>query len=121
MGRRLSGEKVLLTRSDRANPDLPVGLKRHGAAVTELIAYRTLWPTGVDELNLKQIADGLADAVLFFSPSGVQHFAELFGGEQLRALQDKLAITAVGPVTAKALRESGGSPPVGAAGTTGAA
>ncbi len=121
LGSRLSGAKVLLPRSDRANPDLPVALKRHGAAVTELIAYRTLWPTGVDELNLKQIADGLADAVLFFSPSGVQHFAELFGGEQLRALQDKLAITAVGSVTAKALREAGVSHAVVAADTTAAA
>src|SRR5260370_42661538 len=108
MGRRLSGEKVLLTRSDRANPDLPVGLKRHGAAVTELTAYRTLWPTGVDELKLKQIAAGLADAVLFFSPSGVQHFAELFRDEHLRALQGTLPIPAVGPETATALWDAEG-------------
>jgi uroporphyrinogen-III synthase len=37
----------------------------------------------------------------------VQHFVELFGGEQLRALQAKLAITAVGPITANALRQAG--------------
>jgi len=117
----LQGAKVFLPRSDRANPDLPAALKRYGAQVTEVIAYRTLRPTATDERNLRQIADGAADAVLFFSPSAVHHFAELFGGEQLRTLQDKLAITAVGPVTANALREAGVSRAVVAADTTAAA
>jgi uroporphyrinogen-III synthase len=96
-------------------------LKRHGAQVTEVIAYRTLRPTAVDESNLRQMAEGAADAILFFSPSAVQHFAELFGSEQLCALQDKLAITAVGPVTANALREAGVGRAVLAGDTTAAA
>jgi uroporphyrinogen-III synthase len=107
LGNQLRGAKVLLPRSDRANPDLPAALKRHGAQVTEVIAYRTLKPTGADQEKLKEIAEGEADAVLFFSPSAVHYFAEVFGGEQLRSLEDKLAITAVGPVTANALREAG--------------
>jgi uroporphyrinogen III methyltransferase/synthase len=86
---------------------LPPALKRHGALVTEVVAYRTLRPTAVDERKLEQIAEGDADAVLFFSPSAVQHFAELFGSEQLPTLQDKLVIAAVGPVTANALRKAG--------------
>ena len=107
LGARLRGAKVFLPRSDCANPDLPPALKRHGAQVTEVIAYRTLRPTEIDQRNLRQVADGEADAILFFSPSAVQHFAELFGGEQVRALQDKLAIAAVGPVTANALHGAG--------------
>jgi uroporphyrinogen III methyltransferase / synthase len=107
LGNRLKGQKVFLPRSDRANPDLPPALQRHGAQVTEVIAYRTLRPTDVDQRNLRRIAEGEAAAVLFFSPSAVQCFTELFGSEQLRALQDKLAITAVGPVTANALRQAG--------------
>ena len=107
LGNRVHGATVFLPRSDRANPDLPPALKRHGAQVTEVVAYRTLRPCAVDERYLKQIADGAADAVLFFSPSAVQHFGEMFGGEQLHALQDNLAITAVGPVTANALRDAG--------------
>lgn len=103
----LEGSSVFLPRSDRANQDLPVALKRHGAHVTEVIAYRTLRPTEVDQRSLTKIAEGEADVVLFFSPSAVQHFAELFGNEQLRVLQDKLAITAVGQVTANVLREAG--------------
>jgi uroporphyrinogen-III synthase len=121
LGKRLKGAKVFLPRSDRANPDLPPALKRHGAQVTEVIAYRTLRPTDVDQRNLRPITEGGADAVLFFSPSAVQYFSELFGSEQLRGLQDKLAITAVGHVTANALRQAGVSRIVLARNTTAAA
>lgn len=107
LGGRLQGLNVLLPRSDRANPDLPAALKGYGAKVSEVIAYRTLRPTEVDRESLTKIAEGEADAVLFFSPSAVQHFGELFGAEKLRTLQDKLAIIAVGPVTRKALRGAG--------------
>ncbi len=120
LGSKLHGAKVLLPRSDRANPDLPAALKRYGAQVTEVIAYRTLRPGETDQDGLKKIVNGQADAVLFFSPSAVQHFAELVGAEQLRQIQDKLAITAVGPVTAKALREAGVPRAVVAADTTAA-
>ena len=121
LGARLSGAKIFLPRSDRANPDLPPVLKRHGAQVTEVVAYRTLRPTDVGQRDLRQIVEGAAHAVLFFSPSAVQHFAELLGSEQLRALQDKLAITAVGPVTANALRQAGTQRIVLAGDTTAAA
>jgi len=121
LGGRLAGARVFLPRSDRANPDLPLALKRNGAQVREVIAYRTLRPTDADQKKLRQIAEGTADAVLFFSPSAVQYFVELFGSEQLCALQDKLAVTAVGPVTAHALREAGVQRTVLAGDTTGAA
>lgn len=107
LGGKLNGARVLLPRSDHANPDLPAALRRHGAQVTEVIAYRTVRPAESDQDSLKEIFAGDANAVLFFSPSAVQHFAELVGAEQLRLMQDRLAITAVGPVTAKALREVG--------------
>lgn len=107
LGEKLREAKVLLPRSDRANPDLPAALKRYGAKVTEVIAYRTLRAGEANQEGLKRIADGGADAILFFSPSAVQHFAELFGAEQMGLIQDKLAITAVGPVTAKAMHQAG--------------
>ena len=107
LGGKLKGAKVLLPRSHRGNPDLPAALERYGAHVTEAVGYRTVRPTESNREGLEKIAAGHADAILFFSPSAVQHFAELVGVERLRRLQDTLAITAVGPVTAKALREAG--------------
>jgi uroporphyrinogen-III synthase len=118
LGERLQGRTVLLPRSDRANPDLPAALRAHGADVTEVEAYRTLQPSEVDKLNLGRISAGEADAILFFSPSAVQHYAELAGAEQLRKLQDRVVITAVGPVTANALREAGVERMVAAVDTT---
>ena len=104
LGERLRGRGVLLPRSDRANPDLPAALKTHGAQVTEVVAYRTLQPGEVDRQKLGRISAGEADALLFFSPSAVQNFAELVGVDHFLRLQNGLAITAVGPVTADALR-----------------
>lgn len=120
LGSRLQGAKVLLPRSDRANPDLPAALKRYSAQVTEVVAYRTVRPAETDQDGLKTIANGQADAILFFSPSAVLHFAELFGAERLLLLQDKVAVTAVGPVTGNALREAGVTRAVVAADTTAA-
>ncbi len=107
LGERVRGRKVLLPRSDRANPDFPAALRHHGAEVREVIAYRTLRPTGIEREELTEFENGKADAILFFSPSAVVHFTEAFGRERLSAIENKLAITAVGPVTAGALRETG--------------
>jgi len=104
LGERLRGRGVLLPRSDRANPDLPAALKTHGPQLTEVVAYRTLQPGEVDRQKLGRISAGEADALLFFSPSAVQNFAELVGVDHFLRLQNGLAITAVGPVTAEALR-----------------
>ena len=121
LGSRLDGAKILLPRSDRANPDLPRALRQQGAAVTEVVAYRTLRPADVDRSDLREIATRENDAVLFFSPSAVQSSQVLFGMKSIRELQDKVALTAVGLVTAKALREAGVSRTVVAADTTVAA
>jgi uroporphyrinogen-III synthase len=103
----VQNKRVLLPRSDRANPDLPSALRNFGAEVTEVIAYRTLRPSDADQEKLARVARGEADAILFFSPSAVQNFLELSGRKQLNILQDRIAMTAIGPVTAKALREAG--------------
>jgi uroporphyrinogen III methyltransferase / synthase len=120
LGSRLHRAKLLLPRSDCANPDLPAALKRYGAQVTEVIAYRTLRPAEANQNGLQEICAGDAHAVLFFSPSAVQYFVELVGAERLQLFQDKLAITAVGPVTAHSLREAGVQRAVVAADTTAA-
>ena len=107
LGKRLNGKRVLLPRSDRANPDLPDALKKLGAEVTQVVAYRTLRPTDADKEKLAGVARGEADAILFFSPSAVHNFVELSGRKQLSTLQDRVAMAAIGPVTANALRELG--------------
>jgi uroporphyrinogen III methyltransferase / synthase len=107
LGARLQGKNVFLPRSDHANRDLPQALRRLGARLTEVVAYRTLPPDDLERQPVAQTLGRDADAVLFFSPSAVQNFADWMGREQLRSLQNRVAFAAVGPVTARALRESG--------------
>jgi uroporphyrinogen-III synthase len=103
----LLGCHVFLPRSDRANPDLPEALRRFGVEVTEVIAYRTVRPADPDPITLAQLSNGEAEAVLFFSPSAVQHLKELLAEPQFRALQEKAIFAAIGPVTARSLRDAG--------------
>jgi uroporphyrinogen III methyltransferase / synthase len=114
-------QSVLLPRSDRAKPDLPAALRRFGARLTEVVAYRTLPPSEVDREKAAAAAAGDFDAILFYSSSAVDNFTELLGRESLRRLQEKVIIAAVGPVTAAALREAGIQRIVVAADTTSAA
>jgi uroporphyrinogen-III synthase len=104
---RLNGRKVFLPRSDRANPDFPAALRRHGAQVTEAVAYRTMLPSETKLEEVIRAAEGGADAVVFYSPSAVQHFAEIVGPERLTGAWKRMAMAAVGPVTAEALRKLG--------------
>jgi uroporphyrinogen-III synthase len=107
MAERLRGKRVFLPRSDRANPDLPAALHDLGATVTEVVAYRTLPPTDLNREQAARIASGEADAILFFSPSAVHCFVGLVGAAELAALQNKIVLATVGPVTAAALRAAG--------------
>lgn len=107
LGEKLRGQSVFLPRSDRANPDLPSLLRNYGAEVTEAIAYRTVTPVNLDEEKIAAILNGEVEAILFFSPTAVEHFVGILGKEKLHDLQTRLAITAVGPITANALRQAG--------------
>lgn len=107
LGEKLRDQSVFLPRSDRANPDLPQLLRNYGAEVTEIVAYRTVTPVNLDEGKIAAIVNGEVEAILFFSPTAVEHFVELLGPEKLRDLHNRVAITAVGPITANALRQSG--------------
>jgi uroporphyrinogen III methyltransferase/synthase len=107
LGEKLRGQTLFLPRSDRANPDLPQLLRNYGAEVTEVVAYRTVTPVNLDEQKIAAIVNGEVEAILFFSPTAVEHFIGIVGTEKLLDLQNHLAITAVGPITANALHQSG--------------
>jgi len=107
LGERLRNQTVFLPRSDRANPDLPNILRKYGAEVIEVVAYRTVTPVNLDQTKVAQILNAEVDALLFFSPTAVEHFSVIAGAQAFAALQTRLAITAVGPITANALNQIG--------------
>ncbi|TET53446.1 MAG: uroporphyrinogen-III C-methyltransferase, partial [Anaerolineales bacterium] len=100
----LRGARMLLPRSDLANPLLPQRLVAMGAAVEEVVLYRTL-PAQVAPDRQAEIAGvlrrGELDFVVFTSASSARRFAEIFPGLH------ETAIACLGPATAEAARHLG--------------
>jgi uroporphyrinogen-III synthase len=106
LAEQVRGKRVLLPRSDRANPDLVETLNRLGANVTEICAYKTTRPEQTDGAAVAKMTDE-SDAVLFFSPSAVHHLEEAVGNERFRGLSRRTVFAAIGPITKDALRHAG--------------
>jgi len=107
LGEKVRGRRVLLPRSDHARADLPEMLSAAGASVTDVVAYRTVPPGQQGSDALKKIQAGGVHAVALASPSAFERLAEQLGMEALRELTQHVALAAIGPVTAAAIRQAG--------------
>ena len=107
LGPRLAGKRVLLPQSDRAGGDLPAALGVGGAEVTPVVAYDTVGPGSFDWRVSSAIDRGDVDVVTFMSPSAFHQIAEEVGMEALRQVRGRVALAAIGPVTAAAIRDAG--------------
>jgi uroporphyrinogen III methyltransferase/synthase len=103
----VAGKEVLLPRSDRAADELPAALRAAGAAVRDVVAYRTVAPDASDGDALARIRNGEADVIAFASPSAFHHFVDLAGADKLPDLAQRVKFAAIGPTTAGAIRETG--------------
>jgi len=103
----LAGWRVLLPRSDRGDDRVPAALREIGANVTEVIAYRTAAPAAIDPATLARIRGGEVDAVVFASPSAFHNFRDAIGAAETAKLSMRIQLVAIGPTTARAIRESG--------------
>lgn len=103
----IKGKSVLLPRSDRAGAELPTLLRNGGAKVTEVVAYRTAGPEALNRSLVEALRAGQVDAITFFSPSAFHEFQKLMAHEGLAQSDSSVALAAVGPVTAEAIRSAG--------------
>jgi uroporphyrinogen III methyltransferase / synthase len=104
----LEGARVLLPRADVARDVLADELRRSGADVTEVTAYRTLLADieshdGPDIYRM--LLDKQVDVVTFTSASTVKAFVQLYGAEPAADLLNSTVVAAVGPVTAEAAEQ----------------
>jgi len=95
--------RVLLLRSDIADPRMVEVLLGRGFEVVEHAIYRT--EAFRSERSAPPDLEGV-DAILFASPSAVEGFTLLLGGRSSSALRRTLA-ACIGPVTAKSAMEHG--------------
>lgn len=97
-----SGERILLPRARKARSVLPDGLRRAGAQVDEVAAYRTV-PGRADPSGLREaIREGRIDWLTFTASSTVAGFVERVGPAVGGA-----KVATIGPVTSATCRELG--------------
>jgi uroporphyrinogen III methyltransferase/synthase len=108
MGRRgLKGKRILLPRAAVAREILPVELRRLGARVDVVTAYRTVKPTRSVAPLKKLLQAGEISVITFTSSSTVRNFAEMFGKRGLSKLLGDVKIACIGPITAETAKELG--------------
>ncbi|MFW6083821.1 MAG: uroporphyrinogen-III synthase [Gemmatimonadota bacterium] len=113
----VSGARVLFPCSDRAGAELPDGLRRLGAHVDRVVAYRTVPTPPEPEEVLEAASSGRVGVVTFTSPSTVEGFLSELRGTARAAVVGRLRSAAIGPTTAEALDRNRWPPVVAAEAT----
>jgi uroporphyrinogen III methyltransferase/synthase len=103
----LKGKRILLPRANIASKNLPEQLRKQGAIVEEVVAYRTVAPEDLSLNRLQLILKQGVDVVTFTSPSTVRNLAHLANADGLGALLKGVKVACIGPVTADAAKELG--------------
>jgi uroporphyrinogen III methyltransferase/synthase len=99
------GLKVLLPRADIGREVAADELRRNGAEVTEVVAYRTVAvePEREGEPDIyRMLLDQRIDVVTFTSASAVRSFVSVVGAEPAADLLRATTVASIGPVTAEA-------------------
>lgn len=109
----IEGGRFLLPRTDIAPQELCSDLKRSGAQVTQVVAYRTV--KAADSRLKKTLRDSLwrkkIDAVTFTSASTVKNFFEGLSESIKTGMKDKkIRMISIGPVTSDTLKTYGFKP-----------
>lgn len=112
------GVRVLIPRAAEAREVLPQELKKMGAHVEVVPAYRTIKPDHDTRRVREMLENAAIDVVTFTSSSTVRNFVEMFdvGIEELVEWMADVVVACIGPVTARTAQENGFSvqliPPV---------
>ena len=105
----LKRARILFPRVEGARDVIAEELKRAGADVHEVGAYRLIRETQADGEGdgpdiYRMLLDKQIDVVIFTSPSTVKNFAHSLGKEQAADLLQSTVVACAGPVTAEVAR-----------------
>ena len=102
----VAGKRVLYPRAEISRSLIIDKLQEAGAEVLAPVAYRTLRPTGKEEMIRHLLAAGELDAVCFSSSSTFDNLLAMFGDE-LKTLQGRAEFFSIGPLTSETIRKHG--------------
>ena len=101
------GDRVLIPRAAKAGSELPLILRRRGAIVELVEAYRTVAdPRGAARVRALSDA-GRLRAVTFTSASTAEHLRRGLGASRFRKVFAAAVAFSIGPVTTAALKSFG--------------
>ncbi len=98
----LNWRRILLPRAAVARDLVPMELKRRGAHVDVVEAYRTVVPENAAERALEALSRK-PEWITFTSSSTVRNFIAMAGADALRGVK----IASIGPITSSTVREHG--------------
>jgi len=102
------GLRILLPHADIGREVIADELRKQGAEVTEVVAYRTIATEPEREPDVyHMLLERRLDVVTFTSPSAVRSFVGALGREPAADLLQTTVVAAIGPVTAKAAAQHG--------------
>jgi uroporphyrinogen III methyltransferase/synthase len=106
----LSGARILLPHADIAREVITTELRKHGADITEVVAYRTVATDAEREGDpdvYRMLLERKLDVVTFTSPSAVRNLVRVLGAEPAADLLRTTIVASIGPVTAEAAAQCG--------------
>jgi uroporphyrinogen III methyltransferase/synthase len=99
----LHGRRILIPSAAVTRDIVPADLRKRGAEVEVVEAYRNVMPPGSPERAALVFREPYPDWVSFASPSAIDNLIKLIGAGPLRAVK----IATIGPVTSEAVRRHG--------------
>lgn len=99
------GMRILIPRADIGRELLAAELRKRGALVTEVVAYRTVVAEAQREGEpdiYRLLLERQIDVVTFTSPSSVRNFVRVLGAEPAADLLRTTVVASIGPVTSEA-------------------
>lgn len=103
----VKGTRILIPRAKEAREILPEELKKKGATVEVVTAYRTIKPEGKKADVLRLVREGKIDMVTFASSSTVSNFAEMFAPGELLEITSSVPAASIGPITTETAKKFG--------------
>jgi len=104
---KLEGQNILLPRADIARKVLSEELKKLGAQVDEVTAYRTICAAGNISEVVEMLGNGKIDVITFMSSSTVENFVSMLQDYDITELLKNVKLASIGPITTQTAVKKG--------------
>ncbi|MBN2419926.1 MAG: uroporphyrinogen-III C-methyltransferase [Deltaproteobacteria bacterium] len=105
----ISDLRILLPRAEKAREILPHELRKMGAQINVVDAYRTIMPGNKADKVIRMLEAGEIDMITFTSSSTVTNFMGMFKerADQVKTWLKNVAVASIGPVTSDSAKKLG--------------